>query len=140
MSDEPERSEFHVPRLGPLEIAVLDRLWDEGELDVQSAHRLVGASRGLARSTLHSTLERLVRKGLASRHKRGRAYAYRPVVTRREWITRALRHVLESIPGSRGAPALLSFVELADRAGEDSLEALEALVRQRRRERAEAEE
>jgi predicted transcriptional regulator len=122
-----------APRLGHLEMAVLDHLWEGGAVEVTAVHAAVGAPRGLSRNTVHSTLERLVRKGLAEREKRGRAYAYRAVASRSEWITRAVGDVLDAIPGAEARLVLTSFVDLAERAGEESLQELEALVRRRRR-------
>ena len=74
---------------------------------------------------------------MAVREKRGRAYAYRADGSRSEWITRAVGEVLDTIPGADAPLVLASFVDLAERSGEDSLRALEALVRRRRRSREE---
>ena len=121
--------------LGRLELAVLDRLWSHGPADVAAMHAAVGAPRGLASNTIQSTLERLFRKGLALREKRGRAFEYRARQSRGEWLTGALSRLLDAAPGADAELMLAAFVDLAERTGEDSLDALEALVRQRRRER-----
>ena len=120
--------------LGELEIAVLDRLWSGGPADVKSVHRDVGATRGLAANTIQSTLERLHRKGLAERRKRGRAYCYAARVSRAEWVEGAVRELVESVRGTSGEVPLAAFVDLAARAGEATLAELERLVRARRRE------
>jgi predicted transcriptional regulator len=125
--------------VGPLELAVLDVLWTDGPADVHAVHVAVGRPRGLARNTIQSTLERLVRKALAARRKRGRAYEYRAQISREQWTARALGEVLETIPRSGASLMLASFVDLTERAGEANLEELEALVRERRRRRKEAE-
>jgi predicted transcriptional regulator len=122
-----------APRLGHLELAVLDLLWETGVVPVTDAHAAVGAPRGLSRSTIHTTLERLVRKGLVQRERRGRAYVYRAVTSRSDWITRAVADVLDAIPGADAPLVLASFVDLAERTGEETLRALEELVGQRRR-------
>jgi predicted transcriptional regulator len=98
-------------------------------------HAAVGAARGLAPNTIHSTLERLCRKGLAERRKRGRAFEYRPRISRRAWITGRLEELLASSPGADARLPLSTFVDLAERAGAERLEELERLVRQRRRAR-----
>lgn len=121
--------------LGWLETAVLDQLWTHGSADVAAMHARVGEPRGLARNTIQSTLERLYRKGLAERRKLGRAFEYSARISRGEWLTSSLGGVLETLPGADAALVLSAFVDLAERAGEESLDALEELVRQRRRER-----
>ncbi len=120
--------------LGPLELAVLDRLWEDGPGRVAGVHLAVEAERGVSRNTIHSTLERLVRKGLVERRKDGRAYEYRARVSRREWITEVLGSFIERVPGV-DAPLLASaFVDLAERTDAETLAELEALVRARRTE------
>lgn len=120
--------------LGRLEIAVLERLWEVGPADVGALHLAVGEPRGLARNTIQSTLERLVRKQLATRHKRGRAYEYRATGSRADCLTGALGDLTERLPGLDRSLLLSTFVDFAERTGADTLDELEALVRARRRE------
>ena len=77
---------------------MLDVLWTRGAAGVAAVHADVGHERGLAPNTIHSTLERLVRKGLARRAKRGRAYEYRAAISREQWAARALADALGAIP------------------------------------------
>ena len=63
----PRRLREPLPPLGALEEAVLEHLWRAGEADVIQAHRAVGTPRGIGVNTVGSALERLHRKGLASR-------------------------------------------------------------------------
>ncbi|HPG27065.1 MAG TPA: BlaI/MecI/CopY family transcriptional regulator [Myxococcota bacterium] len=126
--------------LGPLETAVMDRLWsDEGALDVLDVHRDVGQTRGVTRNTIHSTLERLVRKGLVSRSRHGRAYRYAALVSRRAFIRETFDLVVSDLGEADHAEVLVGFVDFAERADEALLERLGALVALRLRER-EAEE
>lgn len=118
-------------RLGYLERSLLEWLWTRGWVDVATAHAEVGRRRGLARNTLHSTLERLVRKGLAERERRGRAHVYRVCVSQDAWVRRALGESVEHIPGANPRLILASFVDLAERMDEAGLEELERLVRAR---------
>lgn len=111
--------------LGALEMAVLDRLWTRGAADVADMHAEVGVPRGLASNTIQSTLERLHRKGLAERSKRGRAYEYRARISRQEWLTHALSGLLDATPGADADLVLSAFVDLVERTGEASLDALE---------------
>ena len=123
--------------LGALELAVLDRLWEGGPADVATMHAAVGEPRGLVRNTIQSTLERLARKGLAERHKVGRAYEYRARISRSAWLSRVLGNVSDEIPGVDPPLLLSAFVDLVERADAATLEELEALVRARREEREE---
>lgn len=120
--------------LGALELAVLDRLWEAGPSDVRGVQAAVGAPRGLAPNTVQSTLERLHRKGFADRRKVGRGYEYSARLSRTEWLARAVEELLDALPRAAELP-LVAFVDLAERAGAEQLDALEALVRERRRRR-----
>jgi predicted transcriptional regulator len=121
------------PGLGELERAVLARLWSGGAAGVKSVHEQVGAPRGISAQTVHSALERLVRKGLADRRKLGRAYEYRARVSRREWMAQGLDGLAGELPGAEADVLLAAFVDLAERAGSERLAELERLVRERRR-------
>jgi predicted transcriptional regulator len=99
-------------RLGPLEQRVLDALWVRR--DHARVRDLQPSFPEIAYTTLMTTLDRLHRKGVVERVLDGRAFAYRPRLTRAE--------------------AVLSF--LVDEVGAldaDALDALERLVRERRR-------
>jgi predicted transcriptional regulator len=118
-------------------MAVLDRLWSAGPADVAAMHAAIGVPRGLASNTIQSTLERLYRKGLAGRRKLGRAFEYRALLTRAEWLTQLLSGLLDATPGASPELVLSAFVDVAERTGEESLDALETLLRQRRLARGE---
>ena len=119
--------------LGHLEISVLEQLWDAGPADVARMHAAVGEPRALARNTIQSTLERLVRKGLAERRKIRRSYEYHASVSRSEWLGQALAELLDRVPGVDPPLLVSTFVDFAERTGGTTLDELEALVRERRR-------
>ena len=122
--------------LGPREVAVMDRLWDEARaIDVREVHEMIGAPQGLTRNTIQSTLERLVQKGLASRQRRGRAYEYRATATRQAWIAEVFDTLVERLGDADRADVLAGFVEFADRSSDSTLKALEAIVQKRIRDR-----
>jgi predicted transcriptional regulator len=121
------------PHLGALERAVLGRLWAVGAGDVKAVHQAVGAPRGISPNTVHSALERLVRKGLVERRKLGRAFEYAARVTQQEFLREELSALLDATPGSGPGLLAAAFVDLTVRAGEERLAELEALVRARRR-------
>jgi predicted transcriptional regulator len=118
---------------------VLDRLWSAGAAGVRAVHLAVGVARGISPNTVHSALERLVRKGLVERRKRGRAFEYAARVSRQDLLREELATLLESTPGSGPRLLAAAFVDLAERAGEPRLAELEALLRERRRRRREEE-
>jgi predicted transcriptional regulator len=111
---------------------VLGRLWSDGPADVRGVHAAVGEPRGITPNTIQSTLERLHRKGLASRRKQGRAFLYAATLTRRQWLARQLEELLRGVPGAGAETVASAFVDALERTGEAQLAALERLVRDRR--------
>ncbi len=122
-------------RLGPLEAKLLEWLWGRDWGDVKSAHAAIGRTRALSRNTVHSTLERLVRKGLVERERQGRAYHYRTRISQADWVRETLRRSLVEIPGAEPTLLLAGFVDFAERVDDAGLSDLERLVQARRRER-----
>lgn len=122
-----------LPRLGDLELAALDHLWDEGEADVQQVHAAVGAPRGISVNTVGSALERLHKKGLLARTKVSHAYRYRPLLSREDYRARRLLEAAGGVAelGKRGT--LAAFVDLVADSDDSALGELERLIRQKRR-------
>jgi predicted transcriptional regulator len=124
-----------LPKLGPLEVQVLEHLWRAGDCDVLGAHAAVGAARGIAVNTVGSALERLHRKGLAERWKVAHAYRYRAAQTREEL---AARRVLEAAGGggALAEPSLMAaFVDALATRDAAHLDRLEELIARKRAER-----
>jgi predicted transcriptional regulator len=119
--------------LGDLERTVMDHLWSSGPQDVKACHQAVGRRRRITLNTVQSTMERLSRKGLLRREKVSHAYVYEPALTREAYGARLAREVVASVVGAEApATVLAAFVDLADRAGEESLARMERLIAAKR--------
>ena len=117
-----------MPLLGELELAVMDFLWKHGPGDVRALHESIGARRNITSNTVQSTLKRLHDKGLAHREKVSHAYIYSAACTRAEFHARALGQVVGELKAGDADAVLAAFVDIAERAGAEQLERLEALV------------
>lgn len=101
-----------VNRLGELERAVMDRLWDTGEPQtVRQVHDALCSQRELAYTTVMTVLQRLARKGLVAQIRADRAHQYTPVSGRDELVAGLMVDALQEAadPGGRQA-ALMHFV------------------------------
>jgi predicted transcriptional regulator len=98
-----------VNRLGELERAIMEVLWDSDEaLTVrQVSARLT--ERNLAHTTVMTVLDRLAKKGFAKRQRDGRAWRYCPAATRETYVTELMLTALEQT-GDRSA-ALTRFAQ-----------------------------
>jgi predicted transcriptional regulator len=120
---------------GVLERDVMDVLWGEGDLAVRDVQARL--ARQVAYTTVMTTLDRLFKKGVLLRRQSGRAFVYSPAVTRSQLQTRIAGQVLAGLLHARGpaAPVLSNLVDSvgAQDGGEDLLETLERMVREKRR-------
>ncbi|MBX3706806.1 MAG: BlaI/MecI/CopY family transcriptional regulator [Pseudomonadales bacterium] len=123
------RPRARMPVLGERELATLEALWLH---PASTAQEIIDHAKHwkVSLSTVQSTLERLHRKGLASRTKHFRAYRYEAVVTRSEIISSLLHDMMEEISGGDMAPVVSGFVDFlgSDPSGVDRL--LEMMQRQ----------
>lgn len=98
--------------LGDLESAVMDVLWHADEpMKVRGVLERLADSRALAYTTVMTVLDNLHRKQWVSRELVGKAYVYRPALSREEAGARALRAVLQQSGDPHGA--LLHFARSA---------------------------
>jgi predicted transcriptional regulator len=101
-----------MPRLGPLEAAVMDVLWSaDRSLTVREVLDRMPGQRTLAYTTVMTVLTNLHRKDMVEREPAGRAFSYRPSVSREEAAAASLREVLEASSDPRSV--LLHFAETA---------------------------
>jgi predicted transcriptional regulator len=117
--------------LGPLEMAVMDFVWDADPREVSVRDVLESsAGRQHAYTTVMTILDRLWRKRFLSRRRVGRAYLYRPRIGREQHVQALIEDVLAASSDRRSA--MLGFVRGV---GEADLEGLRAAIRQVERER-----
>jgi predicted transcriptional regulator len=98
-----------VNRLGDLERAIMEVLWDsDGALTVREVSARL-TERNLAHTTVMTVLDRLAKKGFAKRQRDGRAWRYCPAATRETYVTELMLTALEQT-GDRSA-ALTRFAQ-----------------------------
>ena len=121
--------------LGHLEKKVMEVLWARGKSSVQDVVPLL--NRPLAYTTVMTTLDRLYKKGLLTRHMPDRAFVYSPRFSRKEWEgKRAESLVATFLAGPNPSRELLlsSFLEAVGEHDAMLLDELEKKIRQKRKE------
>lgn len=113
---------------GELEAAVLEALWDGGELSTPAVHERVGLPRGLAYTTVLTVLQRLHKKGLVQRREDGRAHVYAPALSRDDFARRRGQDLAAALSGL-GEAGLVAFLAEAERLDPAAVEALRARLR-----------
>jgi predicted transcriptional regulator len=83
--------------LGELESAIMDVLWrTDDPVKVRDVLERLDTGRTLAYTTVMTVLDNLHRKQWVRRELEGKAYRYRPALSREEAASRTLRAILES--------------------------------------------
>ncbi|MFT5032648.1 MAG: putative transcriptional regulator [Bacteroidia bacterium] len=125
-----------LPNLGELELQILNLLWDQSAtgLSAKNIHTHLASNSGL--NTIQSALERLYRKHLLSRHKDSHAFLYTAALQRHELTSAIISSVIERLQVGSLEPVLNSFVDFAEGIDDNTLNRLERLIQERKRERA----
>jgi predicted transcriptional regulator len=131
---QPERENSMSSELGPLELAVMQIIWDSPELSVRD---VVGRlARPLAYTTVMTTLDRLFKKGLLVRRKSDRAFLYSTKMSRAEFErARAGDLVAGFLQGPEHSRELLvsCFLDALGERDHDLLDELEKKIREHRK-------
>src|SRR5688572_10874506 len=101
-----------LPKLGELELEVLEYLWSALDTDVSETHAAIGKRRGITLNTVGSALERLFRKGLVRRQKVSHAYRYGPALGREEFAARRVVEAAGGVKALMHAGLMSAFVDL----------------------------
>ena len=96
--------------LTPLELEIMNVLWETGPANVQAVQARLTA-RELAYTTVQTMLNVLYRKGKVKRRLKDRAYVYQPILSRQKAVTQAVGDMLDRFFGGSADGLVLSLVE-----------------------------
>ena len=105
----PRRKNSDQP-LTPLELQIMNVLWETGPANVQTVQEHLEGRR-LAYTTVQTMLNVLHRKGRVKRRLKDRAYFYQPVLSRQKAVTQAVGDMLDRFFGGSADGLVLSLVE-----------------------------
>lgn len=123
-----------LDRLGKLQQAVMDIVWELGEATVAQVRDRLPGRKSPAYTTILSVMQKLEKAGWLVHREEGRTYVYRPTHTREQEGTQTLRQFIRRV--FSGDP-LQMFQHLLDDDDltADELFALKKMIDQRRKER-----
>lgn len=127
----PATPAVSVP-LGDLEVQTLEFLWVNPEgVTAKQAHEAFGRTRGVTLNTVQSTLERLFRKKLLTRRKKGHAYRYQPAVARQVFLSSLINQIFGRFGGD-AASSVAAIIDAAENLDSGTLTLLEQAIHDRR--------
>jgi predicted transcriptional regulator len=119
--------------LGKLERQVMELAWARDEFSVRDIYQAL--DHRTAYTTVMTTLHRLYGKGILNRRKQGRAFQYRARVTRTEFDQGIARDLVEGLIARSGVtPLLTCLVDAVSEQDRSSLDCLDRLIRNKRKE------
>ena len=83
-------------RLTAAELKCMKALWFEGAATVRDVHRVLQPDHPLAYTTVLTVMDRMTRKGLLARTRRGRAHTYLPRCSFEESRSRAVAELVRT--------------------------------------------
>jgi predicted transcriptional regulator len=119
------RRKITDPALTPLELEIMNVLWETGPANVQTVQAGV-KGRELAYTTVQTMLNILHRKGKVKRQLKERAFVYRPILSRQKAVSQAVGDMLDRFFGGSADSLVLNLVE-ARRLSPDKLAQLQKL-------------
>lgn len=100
-----------VAALTPLELKVMQVLWQSGPGNVQEVQAKLSSDPPLAYTTVQTVLNTLERKGKVKRTLDGRAYTYRAYASRDKAMLVAVRELVERMFGGSSEDLVMSLIK-----------------------------
>jgi len=114
-------------QLTPLELQIMQVLWEQGPMTVQEVQQALGAKKKLAYTTVQTMLNLLFRKKKVKRVLKNRAYVYHPIVSHEEAARYAVDDMIDRMFGGSAENLVMSLVE-SDHLSPDDLKKLQRLI------------
>ena len=100
--------------LGPLEMEVLDVIWEMGEATSREIFEKMRERKRLGQSTVLTVLRRLSDRGILQRQAGGDVYVYSPVLPRHELGGKMVDDIVSRIFGGAVEPVIAHLISRSD--------------------------
>jgi len=104
------RKKISGASLTPLELEIMNVLWETGPVGVQTVQARI-QGRDLAYTTVQTMLNVLHRKGRVKRRLKERAFLYTPLLSRQKAVTQAVGDMIERFFGGSADGLVMNLVE-----------------------------
>jgi predicted transcriptional regulator len=116
-----------VEALGDLQLQVMEVVWRLGRATVAEVHEAIGAERKIAYTTVLTTMRALERRGMLTHQAVGKAYRYRPLVSREAYTSATVDKLVGDLFDGR-QEKLLCHLLGAERVRPGDLKAIRRLL------------
>ena len=115
-------------QLGELETAIMQIVWQRGEVTVRDVQAALKPSRQLAYTTVLTVMSRLVPKGILNVRRQGKADYYRATGTRDDLLNQQAHRAIQHVLAHFGDAAVTQFVRELKESDPERLAALRSLL------------
>lgn len=120
--------------LGSLEREVMEALWALGSATGKEVLEEITRKRKVAKTTVFTVLERLVKKGLVRKTRGESVYLFEPLLSERELAGEVSKEVLKGVFDLWSTSTMASFVDLVAEEDPEELERLSRLISSKKKE------
>jgi predicted transcriptional regulator len=119
--------------LGSLESRIMDILWNaKSQIKGRTIYEEIRKDRKIAYTTVMTVLERLTKKGLATKElERDRAYLFYPAISRQKFIEESSKALLMELLNLSGPAGVAPFIDALYGLDPNTHSALEKLIKER---------
>lgn len=118
------------PSLGEQELELLQFVTAQAPISLSQVAEQFGVPRGLARTTVHTVLERLRQKGYLTREKREGIFHYLPCMAQAEVLTGLMGEFFQRTLGGSVKPFVAFLADRSQELSTEEVQALRALVQE----------
>ncbi|OGW13862.1 MAG: hypothetical protein A2035_06495 [Nitrospirae bacterium GWA2_42_11] len=119
--------------LGDLEKSVMDVLWEMSEATGREVFEEIEKKKPVAFTTVLTVMDRLLKKGLIKRIKKGGLYVYKTTLSKDDFVKQVSEEVLQGILDISASSAATSFVDILYKTSPDEIERLSKLIEERKK-------
>ncbi|OGW56449.1 MAG: hypothetical protein A2Y48_07230 [Nitrospirae bacterium RIFCSPLOW2_12_42_9] len=119
--------------LGDLEKSVMDVLWEMSEATGREVFEEIEKEKPVAFTTVLTVMDRLLKKGLIKRIKKGGLYVYKTTLSKDDFVKQVSEEVLQGILDISASSAATSFVDILYKTSPDEIERLSKLIEERKK-------
>jgi predicted transcriptional regulator len=105
--------------LTEVELEVMTALWRLGEASAGHVREALAERRALAYTSVSTMLRILEQKGVVASRKEGRGHLYRPLVTKQEYESRSVHHLVARVFDGEPRALVTRLLEVEDLSAED---------------------
>ncbi len=98
-------------QISDAEAKVMQTLWDEHPLGADQIVEKLQSSEQWQATTIKTLINRLLKKQAISAEAEGRRYLYRPLLSRRDYVARESRFLLDRLFDGKVAPLVSHFAD-----------------------------